>query len=193
LSAAGFAVETLAAGLASIGRIRRLAVVPAASCAGHHAHQYAPFFYATLARFVAWRNMPIIFTEHGRDYPDYRRAKRVLANRWILGRRDRVIGVGQCVRRALVEYEGLPPDRIDVIYNGIDIEAHTSHAGERLAARRGLGLADDHMAIIQVARLNHLKDHPTAIRLLHLSHASRIRLLVGRRRRTGKIHRSSPN
>jgi glycosyltransferase involved in cell wall biosynthesis len=147
--------------------VRRLAEL----CRRHHvqvihAHQYAPFFYATLARFRAWRDMPIIFTEHGRDYPDYRRAKRVLANRWLLGRRDRVIGVGECVRRALIEYEGLPRDRVDVIYNGIDIAAHTSQGGERPAVRRSLGLADDHIAVIQVARLNHLKDHPTTIRAL---------------------------
>jgi len=168
LRAAGYVVETLRRrpgfDFACVRQLARLFQRHDVSVI--HAHQYAPYFYAALARLFAWRDMPVIFTEHGRDYPDYRRAKRVLANRWILGRRDRVIGVGECVRRALIDYEGLPPDRIDVVYNGIDVEAYAGDPGERLAARRSLGLADDHFAVIQVARLNRLKDQPTAIRAM---------------------------
>ena len=131
-----------------------------------HAHQYAPFFYAALARVAAWRDLPILFTEHGRDYPDFRRIKRVLANRLLLGRRDRVIGVGQCVRQALIDFEGLPPERVDVIYNGIEVEHYASAAAERQRMRAALGLSDDDVAIIQVARLNRLKDHATAVRAM---------------------------
>jgi len=131
-----------------------------------HAHQYAPFFYAATSRLLAWRDIPIVFTEHGRDYPDFRRIKRVLANRWLLGRRDRVIGVGECVGRALSDFEGIHPERVEVVYNGIDVEAYGQSGGERLEVRRSLGLADDEPAIIQVARLNALKDHPTAIRAM---------------------------
>jgi glycosyltransferase involved in cell wall biosynthesis len=131
-----------------------------------HAHQYAPFFYAAVARLLAWRNMPIVFTEHGRDHPDFRRTKRVLANRCLLGRRDRVIGVGECVGRALRDFEGISANRIEVVYNGIDVTAYGGSATQRTAVRQSLGLADDDVAIIQVARLNVLKDHPTAIRAM---------------------------
>lgn len=170
LRQAGFAVENLARRPGfDLACVRRLANL----CRRHHvaaihAHQYAPFFYSALARTLAWREMPIVFTEHGRDYPDYRRSKRVLANRWILGRRDRVVGVGECVRQALIENEGLSPNRIEVIYNGIDVARYAGHANERQAVREHLGLADDHVAIIHVARLNRLKDHPTAIRAMSL-------------------------
>ena len=51
---------------------------------------------------------PLLFTEHGRPFPDYRRPKRIVANRLLLCRRDRVVGVGQAVRRALIDNEGLP-------------------------------------------------------------------------------------
>src|SRR5262249_51673913 len=54
-----------------------------------HAPQYTPFFYAALARFPR-RRPPIVFTEHGRWYPDLRSAKRVAANRVLLSRWDRV-------------------------------------------------------------------------------------------------------
>jgi glycosyltransferase involved in cell wall biosynthesis len=147
-----------------------------------HAHQYAPFFYAALARLVGWRRLPIVFTEHGRDYPDFRRSKRVLANRALVRRGDRVIGVGQYVRQALIANEGLRPDKVEVIYNGIDVAAYQSSPASRRAARAALRLADDEVAVVQVARLNPLKDHATAIHALaHLaaSHPLARLLVVG--------------
>jgi sugar transferase (PEP-CTERM/EpsH1 system associated) len=127
-----------------------------------HAHQYAPFFYSSLARWTAGR-IPVLFTEHGRDYPDHRRWKRVMANRVLLRRHDHVVAVGQDVRRALIDYEGLPQDRIEVIYNGVSAQPFAS---DRAATRFALGYTDEHLIIIQVARLNRLKDHPTAIRAI---------------------------
>ena len=144
-----------------------------------HAHQYAPLFYSALARLPGMP-LPILFTEHGRDYPDYRRWKRALANRFLFGRRDRFVGVGQCVRRALIDYEGLPADRVEVIYNGSDLAAYDPLRGERDTVRRELSLAADEIAIVQVARLNRLKDHATAIRAMQRlrSAAPRARLLL---------------
>src|SRR5487761_1294786 len=88
-----------------------------------HAHQYTPFFYAATARWLH-RRQPVIFTEHGRMFPDYPRRKRMLANRMLVRRRDRVIGVGQAVRRALIANEGLKGNRVDVIYNGVELAAY---------------------------------------------------------------------
>ena len=86
-----------------------------------HAHQYTPFFY-TLAARLFYRHAPVVFTEHGRFHPDYPRPKRILANRLLLERRDRVVAVGETVRQALVHNEGIAAERIDVIYNGIDLQ-----------------------------------------------------------------------
>lgn len=142
-----------------------------------HAHQYTPFFYASLAR--GWRSLPLIFTEHGRHFPDYPRRKRMLANRWLLRGRDRAIGVGGGVREALIRHEGLPPRRVSVIYNGIDCECYTT-ADDPNVVRRELGLNPDHFVIIHVARLNALKDHQTAVRAFARVHESlpRARLLL---------------
>lgn len=130
-----------------------------------HAHQYTPFFYAACAR--AWRRRPpVLFTEHGRWYPDYPRRRRILFNRLVLGRSDRVVGVGEAVRQALIHNEGIPAHRVGVIYNGVDVAAFGSPAPRRAAARRELGLAEDDFVIVQVARLDHLKDHATAIRTI---------------------------
>ncbi len=130
-----------------------------------HAHQYTPFFYAMSAR--AWRGRPpILFTEHGRWFPDYPRRKRIFFNRMMLRRTDRVVGVGRSVRQALIDNEGIPGGRIEVIYNGVDAAAFDGQAVDRAAVRREIGLAADDLAVIQVARLDHLKDHATAVRTI---------------------------
>ncbi len=127
-----------------------------------HAHQYAPFFYSSLARIFNG-NYPILFTEHGRDYPDYRRSKRVWANKLLLRRHDRVVAVGECVRSALIDYEGLSSSRVKVIYNGVDGNQFNPQRPSRKRVRKSLGLDDGEIAIVQVARLNRLKDYGTAI------------------------------
>ena len=137
-----------------------------------HSHQYTPFFYAAVARWLH-RRQGVIFTEHGRMFPDYRRPKRMLANRVLVGGRDRVVGVGQAVRQALIANEGLKSERVGVIYNGINLAAYqNSPIADRNAVRLEFGWTDDHFVIVQVARLNALKDHLTAVRAFQQVHAA---------------------
>lgn len=130
-----------------------------------HAHQWTPFFYASIARWF-YRPPAIVFTEHGRFYPDYRRPKRVFANRFLLEPQDRVTGVGEFVKQALVQNEGIPAARIETIYNGIDVEQFRPAPERRAVVRAELGLANDDFAIFQVARLDPIKDHATAVRTM---------------------------
>lgn len=144
-----------------------------------HAHQYTPFFYAALSR--GWRSLPrILFTEHGRHYPDPRKIKHLLANRLLLLRKgDRVTAVGEFIARALIRNEGIPARRIEVIPNGIDGGMFESHspplnvAGEDKTAsrdprgqqvRQELGVRPDQLVVLQVARFHAVKDHGTALR-----------------------------
>lgn len=128
-----------------------------------HAHQYTPFFYASLARTWRWRR-PLLFTEHGRHYPDHRSWKRVLANQWLVGKKDRVVAVGQHVKNALIENEGIPERKIDVVYNGIDVERFYKDPVVRGQVRNELGVTDDRFVVLMVSRLNPLKDHATTLR-----------------------------
>ncbi len=129
------------------------------------AHQYTPFFYAELARLL-YPSAPILFTEHGRHQPDYPRRKRMLFNRWMLRRKDHTVAVGEAVKQALIDNEGIPQGRIEVVYNGIDTDRFSPSSEDRAAVRRELGLAPDDLAVMQVARLDYLKDHPTAVRTI---------------------------
>jgi L-malate glycosyltransferase len=128
-----------------------------------HAHQYTPFFYATAARTFG-RPPPVLFTEHGRWFPDYPRRKRILFNRLMLRRSDRVVGVGAAVREALIRNEGLAPNRVAVIHNGVDLTTFNADSSVRSSIRSDLDVLPEHFAVFQVARLDHLKDHLTAIR-----------------------------
>jgi glycosyltransferase involved in cell wall biosynthesis len=155
-----------------------------------HAHQYTPFFYTLLAR-VLCRRPPILFTEHGRHYPDFPRAKRIMANRLLLERRDRVVGVGRAVRQALIDNEGLPPGRTEVIYNGVDTAGFANGGHDEAVIRREIGVGLHDLVILQVARLDYLKDHATAIRTVGrvAVHHPGVRLvLVGEGPEGDKIH-----
>jgi glycosyltransferase involved in cell wall biosynthesis len=130
-----------------------------------HAHQYTPFFYGILARLF-YRSPAVLFTEHGRHYPDYPRRKRMLLNRVLLQGRDRVVGVGEAVRQALIQNEGIKANRVRVIYNGINLSPFAVKAPDRDVVRKEMNVGPADLAIVQVARLDYLKDHATAVRTL---------------------------
>jgi glycosyltransferase involved in cell wall biosynthesis len=55
---------------------------------------------------------------------------------------------------------------VQVVYNGIELARFAGRVGEREEVRRELGLAPGTFVILQVARLDYLKDHLTAVRTL---------------------------
>lgn len=144
-----------------------------------HAHQYTPFFYALTARWLG-RRIPVLFTEHGRHFPDYPRRKRIMANRLLMTRRDRVVGVGETVRQAVIVNEGIAAERVEVIYNGIDLEAFDPKCADRDSTRRDMGVGPNDLVVVQVARLDYLKDHLTALRAMERVAARRreVRLVL---------------
>jgi L-malate glycosyltransferase len=161
----GFVVEVISrrAGL-DVGCVRRLArFVQRHGVAIVHAHQYTPFFYARAPGWVG-RRPPVLFTEHGRFYPDLPSRKRMVFNRLFLRRSDRVVAVGDSVKRALVNNEGIPPERISVVYNGVRLDDFNGDSQLRSQVRAELGISPQAPVAIQIARLDYLKDHCTALR-----------------------------
>lgn len=144
-----------------------------------HAHQYTPFAYAAATRAFG-RRPPVLFTEHGRFYPDYPSFKRKIFNCILPGKRDRFVAVGEAVRRALIVNEGLPARRVEVVYNGVDLSTFRREPLQREVVRRQLGLHSDEFVVVQVARLDTIKDHGTAIRAVAAVRARHpgVRLLV---------------
>jgi sugar transferase (PEP-CTERM/EpsH1 system associated) len=144
-----------------------------------HAHQCTPFAYALATRLIG-RRPPILLTEHGRFYPDHPSFKRKCFHRLLTGANDRFVAVGRSVRQALIDNEGLPQARLEVVYNGVDVVYSPGNHCDRQTARAELGVSDHECMVLQVARLDPIKDHRTAIRAIALAanRDPRIRLFI---------------
>jgi glycosyltransferase involved in cell wall biosynthesis len=130
-----------------------------------HAHQYTPFFYSALAKLCgAWR-AKIVFTEHGRHYPDIVSWKRKFANRTLFSRLS-------YARTACCDFSGQAAERndgfqpVETIRNGVDLASFASRGTptDREQLRRRLGLESDRLYVGCVARFHPVKDHPMLLR-----------------------------
>jgi len=135
-----------------------------------HCHQYTPFFYGSLTRIrmglspATRRHRPaLLFTEHGRHYPDIVNGKRRLMNKLLLPQAAHITAVCEFTRGRLVEKEAIAAGRIEVVYNGVD-PSRFAGLPSPSAARAALGLPADVPLVVQVGTLRSVKDHPTALR-----------------------------
>jgi glycosyltransferase involved in cell wall biosynthesis len=124
-----------------------------------HAHQYTPFFYSALARLRARRPVHLMFTEHGRHYPDIVSTRRRVVNRLFLSHlADEINGVCGFSARSLAHVDGFAGRPIEVIENGIDL-VHYAASTDRGSLRAALGLDPARRYLICVARFHPVKDH----------------------------------
>lgn len=133
-----------------------------------HAHQYTPFFYSAIAARLAGTGARVVFTEHGRHFPDVVSWKRRWTNRLVLRHfADAITAVCDFSARALVEKDGFPAGSITTIPNGIDFSRYRD-VEERGAIRQRLGLQADRRYVTIVARFHPVKDHATLLRAFSL-------------------------
>ena len=126
-----------------------------------HAHQYTPFFYSAIAAQLAGARPRVIFTEHGRHFPDVVSTRRRLVNRWILDRlADHVNAVCEFSARSLSQVDGFSRDRIEVIPNGVDLPRYGREA-DIAGLRQRLGLDPTRRYVTTIARFHPVKDHRT--------------------------------
>ena len=136
-------------------RARRLEII--------HAHQYTPFFYSALARLLVSHSTYLMFTEHGRHYPDVVSSRRRITNRWVLSRlADEINAVCQFSADSLGSVDGFSSKPIAVIRNGIDLSRYAPTS--MTEARRRLGLPLDRRFVTCVARFHPVKDHAMLLR-----------------------------
>jgi len=127
-----------------------------------HAHQYTPYFYAAAA--ALWAGcLPVIFTEHGRHWPDRLRIKRAVFNQLLRATTFAYTAVSDFTRKSLIQYEKIPPERIKVIYNGIDPHGNANGSRVENDVRSELGVKDDELVVLSVGRLDRIKDFGTLI------------------------------
>ena len=123
-----------------------------------HAHQYTPFFYSALAKPFLRQPVHLMFTEHGRHFPDVVSSRRRLVNRYALSRlADEVNGVSQFSVDSLARVDGFDGRAMEVIPNGIDLWRYRNGTRSEAKARVGLDVTRRHVAC--VARFHPIKDH----------------------------------
>lgn len=114
-----------------------------------HCHQYTPWVYGCLAALCT--SVKVIFTEHGRFYPDRTSWKRRIINPLLMLATSRVTSISKATKQALIQYEYIPDGQIEVIYNGIK-SLDPNMAPESRAGKENIILGT-------VARLDPIKNH----------------------------------
>lgn len=131
-----------------------------------HAHQYSPLFYAVPAALMAG-GVKVIYTEHGRFYPERKSWKRSLLNPLLALGVDHLVSISGATAQAMATYDNLPLHRISVIHNGIDCSCMNPLIDKGLK-REELGLPRNSRIIGTAARLNSIKNMPMMLRVLKL-------------------------
>jgi glycosyltransferase involved in cell wall biosynthesis len=126
-----------------------------------HCHQYTPYVYGLLGSIGT--SSRVIFTEHGRFYPDGSKLKRKLVNPLFNLKTDHITAISSTTKDALARFEHLPERKIRVIYNGIDGTRFQS-SGAPSPLRKELSISLHAPVIGTVARLDPIKNHPMMIR-----------------------------
>lgn len=129
-----------------------------------HAHQYTPFFYSAVSRILHGNRSKILFTEHGRHYPDIVPLKRRIANKWIL-QKQASMSTACCdfSTHALRSKEGFT--KAFTLRNGVDLRSLEAK-GDTVATadiRKRLGMKLDVPYAACIARFHPVKDHQTLI------------------------------
>ncbi len=126
------------------------------------AHRVKPTYVALLAT-----KLPVISVHH--NYNDYSRwSRRLFVN--FFQHRLLMLGVSNSVRDDLRrDLKGWQEDRIQTLYNHIDVEATQALMQPKHEARQSLGLPQDAYIIGNVGRLHHDKDQATLIHGFHQS------------------------
>ncbi|PCI59658.1 MAG: glycosyltransferase [Gammaproteobacteria bacterium] len=129
-----------------------------------HCHQYTPWVYGVIA--AAFTQTKVIFTEHGRFYPDSSTWKRKLINPILNLFTDQVTAISKATKQALIEFENIPEKSIKVIYNGIaplqviDSEVQT--------LRQALNIPETHNILGTIARFDPIKNHTMMLKAFSL-------------------------
>jgi len=126
-----------------------------------HAHQYTPFTYGFFATLGS--KTKLIFTEHGRFYPDSSTLKRRIINRLLFPFVDKVTAISEATKQAMVKFEQIKAKKIQVIYNGIHAVPIPENIELQLL-RQSIGLDEEHFIFGTIARFDPIKNQTLMIK-----------------------------
>jgi L-malate glycosyltransferase len=108
--------------------------------------------------------VPIIISSR-RDRGFWRKKHHIACYRWINRWVSKICVVSNAVKEMVVEEEGVHPDKVKVIYNGVDINNYRSTA-QNFDLRKQLGLSNEDIVLISVGNLRPVKGHANLLKAL---------------------------
>lgn len=143
-----------------------------------HAHQYSPMFYSVLA-VAGLMHVRVIYTEHGRLFPDTLNWKRFIINPLLALGIQHIVSIAESTKQAMVRFDNFPPRKIKVIHNGVQLTAPQAQANLS-AKRRSFGLEEHDLIVGTAARLEDIKNLPMMLRALKrvLKNKANVQLLI---------------
>ncbi|MEP1446592.1 MAG: glycosyltransferase [Paraglaciecola sp.] len=143
-----------------------------------HCHQYTPWVYGVLAAIGT--KTKVIFTEHGRFYPDFSSWKRKYINPILVKITNHITAISSATKDALINYEFIPRKKIEVIYNGIKPLLIASEQVSKI--KNELDIADEKFVFGTIARLDPIKNHIMmlkAFKLVKNQYDNAVLIIVG--------------
>jgi len=128
-----------------------------------HCHQYTPWVYGVFASLFL--KVKVVFTEHGRFYPDSGSVKRRFINPLLSLFTNKITAISEATKQALVEFEYLNAKSIDIVYNGIAPLKPESNLISEL--RLQYNIEHDSVVFGTVARLDPIKNQCLLIKAFH--------------------------
>lgn len=158
-----------------------------------HTHNFSPLLYATIPARLAGVKV-LVHTEHARTkFPDTKR--RMVAERWLSRVVDTITAVSPQVKRDLVRYEKIRPERIQLIWNGIDTAPSVSSICPS-DLRRTLGIAPEDHIVGVCCRLTAQKGVTyllQAVPAILAKHPNTVFLIVGDGDLRGELEQTAAN
>jgi len=127
-----------------------------------HAHQYNPLHYSVLS-IAGNSRVNLVYTEHGRMYPERFNWKRYLTNPFFALRVNHLVSISHSTKDAMIRYDNFPARRIKVIHNGIHFDVLNPDIDLR-EKRRSLGIGENSRIIGTASRLEEIKNIPMMLR-----------------------------
>lgn len=127
-----------------------------------HSHMYRSNVPATIsARLAGVRH--VLCQVHNIDTWETHRQR--IMDRWLMRWRTGMLAVSKEVKRNIVDNLRCPPERVRLLYNGIDIQEYGSVVpGPKL--RHDLGIPEGHRLVVMIARLVEQKKHTRLLEAL---------------------------
>ena len=123
-----------------------------------HCRNWNTWMDTAAAHRLVSRRTPLVWSFHGFADGEWFPWRRRVASRLLARMTDHLFAVCHDASQRYAHRTGIPTDRFEVVYNGVDTECYAP-AEDRARTRAALGLADHEILVLTVASLTPVKDH----------------------------------